>query len=312
VLFRSVKEALSLSTAPARRIHTAVRASYGSYYRRMMPKLLGALDFRSNNGAHRPIIDALARIRAAEGEGRQYFSTAEVPVDGIVRPKWRDIVVEEAPDGSTRINRINYEICVLQTLREKLRCKEVWVAGAHRFRNPDEDLPADFDDRRAACCERLGLPIEATVFTAAVKADMGQALVALDHGMPRNAKVRLDPRRRHPIALTPLEPQPEPPNLEALRSELGRRWPMTGLLELELGQWLHLLRPRRRSRVEPPRRSGGIGCGAASPPGVSRLRQHSDAPARARRAGVAFSDDAGRHPRADPAGVGPCEPLRRL
>jgi hypothetical protein len=227
-----VKEALSLSTAPARRIHTAVRASYGSYYRRMMPKLLGALDFCSNNGAHRPIIEALARIRAAEGEGRQYFSTAEVPVDGIVRPKWRDIVLEEAPDGGTRINRINYEICVLQTLCEKLRCKEVWVAGAHHFRNPDEDLPADFDDRRATCCERLGLPTEATVFIAAVKADMEQALAALDRGMPRNAKVRLDPRRRHPIALTPLEPQPEPPNLEALRSELGRRWPMTGLLDI--------------------------------------------------------------------------------
>lgn len=61
---------------------------------------------------------------------------------------------------------------------------------------------------------------------------MKQALAALDRGMPRNAKVRLDPRRRHPIALTPLEPQPEPPNLEALRSELGRRWPMTGLLDI--------------------------------------------------------------------------------
>jgi hypothetical protein len=45
---------------------------------------LGALDFRSNNGAHRPIINALARIRAAEGEGRQYFSTAEALVHGSV------------------------------------------------------------------------------------------------------------------------------------------------------------------------------------------------------------------------------------
>ena len=41
-----VKEALAAGTTPARRVHTAVRASYGSYYRRMMPKLLAALDFR--------------------------------------------------------------------------------------------------------------------------------------------------------------------------------------------------------------------------------------------------------------------------
>ena len=45
----------------------------------MMPKLLAALDFRSNNGSHRPLIDALERVRAAEGEGRQYFSCDEVP-----------------------------------------------------------------------------------------------------------------------------------------------------------------------------------------------------------------------------------------
>jgi TnpA family transposase len=227
-----VKEALAAGSAPSRRVHTAVRASYGSYYRRMMPKLLGALDFRSNNEAHKPLIDALAKIRAAEGEGRQFFGVAEVAIDGVVRPKWRDIVVEEAPDGSQRVNRINYEICVLQTLRDKLRCKEVWVAGAGRFRNPDDDLPADFAKRRSQCYERLGLPADATTFIAGVKAEMEDALALLDRGMPRNAKVRLNPRRRHPIVLTPLDPVPTPPNLEALGAELGRRWPMTGLLDI--------------------------------------------------------------------------------
>jgi TnpA family transposase len=227
-----VKEALAAGTTPARRVHTAVRASYGSYYRRMMPKLLAALDFRSNNGAHRPLIEALERVRAAEGEGRQYFSCDEVPIEGVVRPKWRDIIIEEAPDGGTRINRINYEICILQTLREKLRCKEVWVDGAHRFRNPDDDLPADFAGRRAGCYERLGLPTDAQAFTAGVKAEMTEALAELNRTMPRNSQVRLKPWRRHPISITPLEPQPEPPSLEAVRAELGRRWPMTGLLDI--------------------------------------------------------------------------------
>jgi len=227
-----VKEALAAGSAPSRRVHKAVRASYGSYYRRMMPKLLAALDFHSNNSAHQPLTDALARIRAAEADGRQFFSTAEVAIDGVVRPKWRDIVVEEAPDGSERVNRINYEICVLQTLREKLRCKEVWVAGAARFRNPDDDLPADFAERRTECYGRLGLPADARAFTAAVKAEMEDALATLDRGMSRNGKVKLNPRRRHPIIVTPLDPVPEPPTLEALGGELGRRWPMTGLLDI--------------------------------------------------------------------------------
>jgi hypothetical protein len=43
-------------------------------------------------------------------------------------------------DSNERINRINYEISVLQALRERLCCKEIWVLGANRYRNPDEDF----------------------------------------------------------------------------------------------------------------------------------------------------------------------------
>ncbi len=227
-----VREARALGTPKSRRVHTAVRASYGSYYRRMMPKLLAALEFRSNNGTHRPLLDALGAIRQAEGEGRQFFKAAEVTIEGVIRPKWRDIVLEDLPDGGQRVNRINYEICVLQTLRERLRCKEIWVVGAGRFRNPDADLPADFAERRAECYERLGLPADARAFTDALRVEMTEALQQLDRGMPRNPGVRLDPRRRHPIVVSPLEPQPEPSGLGALKTELIRRWSTTGLLEL--------------------------------------------------------------------------------
>src|SRR5271157_5610027 len=213
-----VREARALGTPPTRRVHTAVRASYGSYYRRMMPRLLAALDFRSNNDAHRPLLDALDAIRRAEGEGRQYFAADEIAIEGVIRPKWRDIVIEDAPGGGQRVNRINYEICVLQTLRERLRCKEIWVAGANRFRNPDDDLPADFAERRAACYERLGLPMQASDFVEGLRVELADALSALDHGMPRNPGVRLDPRRRHPIIVSPLEPQPEPPGLAAIKA----------------------------------------------------------------------------------------------
>lgn len=226
------REARALGIPHSRRVHGAVRASYGSYYRRMMPRLLAALDFRSNNGAHRPVLDALAAIRRAEGEGRQHFGADEIAVEGVIRPKWRDVVLEDAPGGGQRVNRINYEICVLQTLRDRLRCKEIWVAGSDRFRNPDEDLPADFAARRTACYARLDLPVEPRAFTDALRAEMADALAQLDRGLPRNPGVRLDPRRRHPILVSPLEPQPEPQNLEALKAELGRRWAMTGLLDI--------------------------------------------------------------------------------
>src|SRR3954447_15216814 len=117
-------------------------------------------------------------------------------------------------------------------LCERLRCKEVWVAGANRFRNPDDDLPADFAERRAACYEHLGLPTTARAVTDALRTELSEALQKLDHGMPRKLGVRLDPRRRHPIVVSPLEAQPEPEGLGAIKAELGRRWPMTGLLDV--------------------------------------------------------------------------------
>lgn len=40
--FQALKEAIASGTTPSRRIHTAVRASYGSYDQRMMPTLLAA------------------------------------------------------------------------------------------------------------------------------------------------------------------------------------------------------------------------------------------------------------------------------
>jgi len=94
------------------------------------------------------------------------------------------------------------------------------------------ELPADFADRRTACYERLGLPMQAGEFVKNLRAELADALRALDHGIPHNPGVRLDPRRRHPIIVTPLEAQPEPPGLTAIKAELGRRWPMTGLLDV--------------------------------------------------------------------------------
>ncbi len=38
-----------------------------------------------------------------------------------------------------------YEVATFRALREQLRCKEIWVAGGWRYRNPDEDLPKDFE-----------------------------------------------------------------------------------------------------------------------------------------------------------------------
>lgn len=57
-----VKEAKANENAFRARVRTVLRSSYSTHYRRMLPRLLAALEFRSNNVAHRPIVDALGLL----------------------------------------------------------------------------------------------------------------------------------------------------------------------------------------------------------------------------------------------------------
>lgn len=212
-----------------KRVYKVMRGSYARHYRRMLPCLLEVLDFRSNNRLHRPILEALEWIhRMADDPRRVLQAEQDVPIVGVIPPKWQDAVM----DKNGRINRISYELCVLIALRERLRCKEIWVAGADRYRNPDHDLPQDFDERRDSYYADLGLPQDAKAFTASIRAEMEKELRLLNADLPYNDQVRIIRRGANRIAVSPLKPQPEPPGLNALKAEIERRWPMTGLLDV--------------------------------------------------------------------------------
>ena len=126
------------------RVHRKVRRSCSQHYRRILPVILKTLTFRSNNQTWRPLLDAIEALKEHTGKKPQFLALGDVPLEGVVRPKWRDIVIETGSDGQPRINRLNYEICVLQSLRECLRTKEIWIEGAARYCDPDLDLPQDF------------------------------------------------------------------------------------------------------------------------------------------------------------------------
>jgi len=217
------------------RVQTRLHASYGAHYRRLLPALLDVLEFRSNNAAHRPVIRALDLLQRYVASTKRYFAPDEqVPLDGVVPPGWLEAILHTDGKGRVRVERINYEICVLQTLRECLRCKEIWVVGADRFRNADEDLPADFDAQRASYYEALQLPPDAAAFITGLQEEMAAGLAALDTELARNPGVRVltSKKGNGRIKVTPLEALPEPPMLASLKAEVGRRWPMTGLLDI--------------------------------------------------------------------------------
>ncbi|MBK8011981.1 MAG: Tn3 family transposase [Deltaproteobacteria bacterium] len=228
-----VREAKASGRAFRVKVQIIKRNSYRSHYRRMVPLVLRALEFRSNNEIHQPVIKALGLLRKYLDSKDQFYSSEEdVPVEGVVRKALRDTVCETDVESRSRIRRIDYEMCVLGALREKLRCKEIWVVGADRYRNPDEDLPQDFDQKREDYYAKLKVPRAAKTFTDQLRREMAEELGALEHDIPTNRYVEILGKKGGWIKLSPLPAQAEPKNLDALKGEIMRRWSITTLLDI--------------------------------------------------------------------------------
>jgi TnpA family transposase/DNA-binding cell septation regulator SpoVG len=228
-----IKEYKSNGKGYQKEVYSNIRSSYGSHYRRMVPKILDGMEFQSNNHQHRPVLDALEWLKTHKKSKQQYYYlSSSIPIEGIVAPKLFETTIEVDDKGVERINRINYEICVLQALREKLRCKEIWVQGADKFRNPDEDLPQDFNVNREFYYNDLGITQDAQAFIDDLYERMCNSLYSLNRSMPTNKSVRILSNSKNHTSVTPLTEQPEPKHINRLKGQIQSTWPMTSLLDI--------------------------------------------------------------------------------
>jgi TnpA family transposase len=215
------------------KVRRALHRSYRSHYRPMLPEILNNLEFRCTNTRYQPIIEALNILKENLHHRSSTYPKGVKPLlKGVVPSDWMSFVVDG--DGKKRkINRTAYEICVLKALREQLRCREIWVIGSRRYRNPEEDLPQDFEERKAAYYEDIGIPLDAKAFIAALREELTRYLKALNKGMPTNSKIKIVRKKgEYRISLTPLDPKPDPENLAILKQEMNRRWWGTSLLDM--------------------------------------------------------------------------------
>jgi hypothetical protein len=113
-----------------------------------------------------------------------------------------------------------------------LYCKEIWIVGANRYRNPDEDLPTDFDQHRQNYYQALTLPEDVETFISDLQQKMVEGLEKLDKGMPKNRDVTIIGKAQGLIRLRPIDPAPEPNNLKQLKGEINQIWHQTSLLDI--------------------------------------------------------------------------------
>ncbi len=145
----------------------------------------------------------------------------------MVKRDWLSLVV-----GNGSINRATYEIALLEALRSRLRCKEIWVTGSFKYGNPDEDLPQDFAANRSKYFERLGAEKSSARFVKDLETKLRSSLEMLNENIKTNSKVKILQKKGGRISLSPAKPQEEPQNIIAMKKDLMQRWPMTGLIDM--------------------------------------------------------------------------------
>ena len=216
-----------------RTVQTTLKASYTNHYRRGLIRLLDVLQFRSNS-AHQPVIEALELIgRFADAGNITYYPLGEViPMHRCLRGDWEDVLYREDTRGRRRVVRMVYEVATLQALRDALRCKEIWVVGADRWRDPDEDLPADYAQRRVEHYRTLRKPLDPSQFVDELREEMSSELSALDDALPKLEWLSIAERRSGAIKLTALDAQPEPRNLRRVKNEVLERWGTVPLVDM--------------------------------------------------------------------------------
>lgn len=201
------------------KVRTTLRSSYSSYYRQMLPPLLNTLGFRCDNTAYRPVMDAMRLLKKyadVDGKTRFYDATDVVPMDGVVRKDWREAVV----DDKGRVERIPYELCVLVALRDAVRRREIYVEGAARWCNPEDDLPGDFEATRTVHYAAIRQPLNPRAFIADLKKRMTASLDRLSAALADGSAggVKVTTRKGGPWITVPKpEPLAEPTGLAALK-----------------------------------------------------------------------------------------------
>jgi TnpA family transposase len=177
-------------------------------------------------------MDALVLLRRYVGKPvRAYDRADRVPIVGVVPAAWHEAVVNE----QGRVERVPYELCVLTALREALRRREIWVAGASRWRDPEADLPADFEPHREVHYAAIKQPLDPTAFVADLRTRLDQALAGFAAALRagKTGGVRLTRRRGGPWLSVPrIDKLPEPAGLEGLKAEVSLRWGTIDLLDM--------------------------------------------------------------------------------
>jgi len=142
----------------------------------------------------------------------------------------KKMAIEEIK-GIPRIVK-HYFLAVLQKLEKALKCKEIWVEGAYRYRDPDQDLPQDWPEKRLIYYAKHQIPQRSEDFVDPIREELTAALEKANDFFSQRQDVYI----YHPgngekgfFRIPKIAPGPDHPILREIKQIVLDRW---GILEL--------------------------------------------------------------------------------
>jgi len=200
---------------------------YNHGYRKSLKDLLESLTFETDRKDLQDILLAIEWIKKSKSE-RQIKN---LPYLETIRKSWGDLV--QSQDKTTENSDLNaYELAVLEHFSKELRVKNIWVKQAHKYQNPANDMPPDFEEKKDFYHDWLELPKDVEAFITSLTNELEAGLLAMNETLPLNEKVKFVERKNGAIKLSPSEAQESPENLDFLHQKISELWPNVPLIDV--------------------------------------------------------------------------------
>ena len=224
----------------------------------LLPRYAHLKQFSANLLRHVAFTSAFAGDRFAEAlalvvelqTGTRRKLPADAPTD-FITPSWHRFVHPQQA-----LERLPYELCVLATLRERLRSGDVFVPGSRKFADLDSYLipAAQWPGLRGEVLRQLGLPEDPSQRLHARLAELEALLPQVTALLAEGGAVRLEDGE---LVLTALQAEELPASLQVLDEQIRARMPVVELTDIlvEVDGWTgfsQLLRESSAGAVDDP------------------------------------------------------------
>ena len=225
-------EAVQALLYPTRHSHLTFLAKRYALFKQFTPTLLDQIVFQHGFTGD-DFAKALELVSDLQS-GKRRKLPAEVPTK-FMKPTWRKFVLDE----NDQCERQPYELCVLSTLRDRLRSGDVFVEMSHQYADLNSYLisPAEWKIRQVELCRQLNLPERTTERLRDRIKELEALLEPMHQLLLAGGDVRLEDDG---LVIARLTAEEVPAAAQTLQAEISRRMPVVDLTDIlmEVNTWV--------------------------------------------------------------------------